>query len=186
MIKKKNIGLIIDTNILVDIIATSDHPTTFDKHFIDWIKKIILRIDTHIGDKTITLFANEDVIKDYNSGLSRSGIKRFKKQIRELFRKKTGSRQLVTSGYKIYFSLRKIPKGQTKSTHKYRLTDKYDEKFLVLLESILEKNKWRDWSIIMASCDNTAYDEIKAAAKRHSKRISFVKSESKLAQTIEC
>ena len=184
MIKKKNIGLVIDTNILRDIIESSDPSIKFAQQFVEWIEKIISKADPHPCGKTVTLFANKQILDDYCTGLSHSGHKQVGKQIRFIFEKKISSKQPVSHDYKISLSFR-MYKNQTDSTSRRRLSDKSDEKFLVLLESICNSKQWKSWAMIIASRDKPTFSKIRDIMS-HDDRVYPVDSKSSLDQIVEC
>lgn len=186
MIKKKDIGLVLDTNILIDIVGSSNTLDDLVPCLTDWIKKIVLRAHPHPRGKTVTLFVDEQVLSDYSAGLSRSGNRGVGKQLlRQILKRNIGSRKLISSDYRIHFSLNIIGKSQTASASRRRVPDRSDEKFLVLLESVMKSQRWKNWAIIMASRDRTTFARIRDI-KQHVAGISFVDSKEKLDQTIEC
>ena len=184
LIKKKSIGLVVDTNILRDIIESSDPSITFVQQLVEWIKKIVSKTNPHPYDRTITLFANKQILDDYCTGLSHAGHKQVGKQIRHIFEKKIGNKQPVFRDDKIFLSLR-IYKNQIGPTPRRRLSDRSDEKFLVLLDGIRDSKKWTDWAIIIASRDRTTFDEIRDITL-HDDRVYPIDSKDKLDQIVEC
>lgn len=182
LIKKQNVGLVIDTNILSDIIGPFDIDK-IDQRLADWIHEIILQSNPHPRGKTVTLFINKQILNDYSTGLSRSTGKRISRQA--LFRKKNiRNRKLVSSDYKIYFSIAEV-RPQEESSSRRRLRDKSDEKFLVLLDNILNAQRWRDFAIIMASRDMASFVEISDNVY-HVDRVHLADSKDTLSQIIEC
>ncbi|MCY4492122.1 MAG: hypothetical protein OXC46_11780 [Thaumarchaeota archaeon] len=179
MIKKKNIGLVIDTNILVDIVKSS---TSGDlvQLLISWIKKIITSMDIHPKGKIITIFASTEILKDYRTGLCRNQYCDLGRRINLVFDRELSHKRFIDRENNIRFSLRKL---QTKPHKKFKLTDKGDERFLVLLETIMKKQQ-SDRAIIFASRDMLSIDEIRSILNKFT--ISFAESNSELVQVIKC
>ena len=106
MIKKKDVGLVVDTNILIDIVGSFDTLAELGPRLTNWIEKIVSQTDPHPRGKTVALFINEQVLNDYSTGLFHSRNKGVRKQLlREILKRNIGSRKLISSDYKIYFSL---------------------------------------------------------------------------------
>lgn len=181
MIKKKDIGLIVDTNILKDVIESSESSVAFDRQLADWIIKIISEIDSHPHGKTVTLFVSKQILCEYYTHVP--GLKH--KQVRKLFQKKIGMKMQVSPDYEIYLSRKQITLKPTTIDSKHRLPDKSDEKFRMLLENVLSNQKWKDWAIIFASRDKTTFDKIRDNTY-NIRRVNVVDSKHKLEQAIEC
>ena len=183
MIKKKDVGLVVDTNILIDIIKAADPSAPLVDQLVGWVKKIVSETDPRPRGKTVTLFASTKVLDDYSTVLSRL-MGKHGKQIRYIFDKKTSSKQPVDAGCRIYMSFRRY-NSQASPAPRRRLTHKSDEKFLVLFEDVLKSKKWKDWAIILASRDTATFSEI-TDITRSDERTCLVDSKDGLDKAIEC
>ena len=181
MIHKKNIALVLDTNILIDILDVYESKDL--KSLIEiWTCNIIKKIDPNIKGKTITIFVTTNIIKDYQAGLGKNQNKDFAKTIKFIFNKFISHKLPIQKSRKIYFTFKKFP--DDKMPKKGRLKDKGDEKFLDLIEAILGNIKRGDWALIVASRDHATRDGIQDALK--GKEIHFPDSLDDLEKIIEC
>ena len=132
--------------------------------------------------KTITIFANTKILKEYQTGLCSNNRCDIGRTITTTFDKYLSNRLPVSKEDKIYLTLQKMPTGETTPS---RLSDTDDDKFLNLLEMITKSHKWDDRAIIFASSDSTTLDQIRSILQK-SNRIYFASSRKELDQVIEC
>ncbi len=185
MIQKKNIALVIDTNILGDIIATenSENVVIILK---EWLLKIIANMEKQPKGKKITVFASINTLHDYRTGLIKAGYKNTGKTISLIFGKSLSQKTTISKSQKIDLSLKKIKVDVTKP--KKRVKDKNDENFLVLSEAITQIKNWKDREIIFASRDRQSTSTIKNIFLKssHNSRLHVATDLKSFEKLIEC
>ena len=158
MIHKKNIALVIDTNILIDITKTGNS-VSIKTVLQEWLLKIIKKMDKQPKGKTITVFASQKTLKDYKSGLISAGYKDVGEQIKQIFNSSLTHKFAISKPQKIYFSLRRINTDNLKKQR--RIGDRNDENFLILIEKIFTITSLKEYEIIFSSRDKKSGPEIK-------------------------
>ena len=181
MIRKQNIGLIIDTNILNDVIKSYASSDMLTLSLESWIKQIIFSMDRQPRGKIITVFASTDILRDYKTSLYKTRHKPIAKTILHVFDHAISQSRLVPDTENMRLSLRKVHTLQSGQ----KLHDKRDQKFLDILESVLANRKWSDRAIIFASRDKSAMDDIKFSLKLHG-NVYFADTKDGLDQLIAC
>lgn len=185
---KHDLILVIDTNILGDIIKKGNS-LTIQSRLDEWLLEIKNKISCYIKGRVITFVFSNDTMNDYITGFSRMNLKIFGKGLTILLDKGTFmSYNLETSRVKCRYSLRRISITHKKTkdkSHRRKLSDTYDEKFVDLIYFILKQSKWANRKIIFASRDRT-FQKIEDIFNRNLQRFTYVKTIDELEKTIIC
>ncbi len=182
MIQKKNIGLVIDSNILNEIVVT-DYGN-IRTVLTSWIYSITEDMQDLVKGKIITFFVSPEIIKEYETSLSKKKHKNICKNLKYIMRKSGGIIKHESNRNGIGISFKKY--NISHSNRRKNIDDKDDEKFLILVEKILEKNNWRDRAIIFASKDRRSMPQIKKALVLQRGRIKFAEDMKSLKEVIRC
>ena len=187
MLCKKNLVIILDTNILVDIVR--DHKLdTLSQILKTWLTYIIQGMKCNPKGKRITFVASTQTLQDYKTGLMRSGHNSLGNMISGFFAKSISINYPVDKERNIYFSIKKIspatmipPAKKTKRV----IRDKYDKKFSELIDTMLRLKKGNDYFIIVATRDAATRQDLTRTLIGE-RCISVEGSIRDLEKTVEC
>ncbi len=182
MIQKKNIWLIVDSNVLNEIV-TEDSGNIHNDLMI-WIHNITSDMQNRVKGKTVTFFVSQETIKDYVTGLSRKGRKNTSKNLKYAIDKSGDMVRRKSGRNGIGISIKK--QNVSYSNRKKRVSDRDDEKFLALVEKILKMGDSRERAIIFASKDRRSMPQIEEALVQQQRRIEFADNMKSLKEIIRC
>lgn len=159
MIRKKNIALVIDTNILGDILDTVGS-NNLHTALEEWALGILNNMAKHPKGKKITVFASTDTIHDYKTGLSKANHKVVSKTIKTIFDQSISRITTISRHHRIDMSLRKIHIAKNEPR---RVRDRNDESFLLLCEAVAKHGSRHDFEVLFASRDTRTLSDISDA-----------------------
>ncbi len=174
--------MIIDSNILNEIVETKSGNIV--DVLMSWICDITDEIKDHVKGKKITFFVSQEIIKEYETSLSREDNEGVRKEFRQTINRHRGRLNHIPDRNNISMTITK--KEIPHSNRKKIISDKDDEKFLLLAKKILEVNDWRDRAIIFASKDRKSMPQIQKALILHRREIEFAEDMQTLVKTIQC
>ncbi len=182
MITKKNVGLVVDTNILIDI-AKNSSEKDLKSVLLGWIGGVLERTKDAPQGKMVRLWISRPVIHDYKTGLSKKRLKGTANQIDFLIDKMLTHKIPLPGLDNIHLSIKKTDAGG--GDGRRRMRDRGDEKFLDLTETVLRGSPGSDWGLIVATRDRASMDDFKNHLKGH-KTVYFADSMVSLENIIEC
>ena len=147
--------IILDTNIFPDLIKEYKSDNLL-RVLRDWLSHVVKSMSCNPKGDSITLVATTQILKDYQTGLSRAGHGKAGKVFSEFFKSATSFRYKLDGEKNIYFTLKKF---NSPSQSSRTVRDKYDIKFLNLINEILH-SKFNNRFIIFATNDRTAGSDI--------------------------
>ena len=151
--------IILDTNIFPDLITKYESNNLL--HVLqDWLAQVVKNINCNSNGDSITLVVTAQILNDYKTGLSRAGYGNAGKIFSNFFKNTTSFRYKLDEEKNIYLTTKKFNVSNRRSR---TVRDKYDIKFLNLINEILHLKKFNDRFIIFATNDYTAGSDIKKA-----------------------
>ena len=168
LIQKNDVALIIDTNIFGQIISSIQCDELIPI-LEEWIRTILNKMKKIPKGKKITIFCSSDTLKDYKTGFSKQGHKSISRTIKLVFEGLHSHNREICSQEKINLSLRKIS-IPSKPKQDRRVSDKDDEHFLLLVESVSRSSAHKNYEILFASKDRQSSDDIKSVLKKSDQR----------------
>lgn len=155
MLCEKDIVLILDTNLFIDILSLSDGNISSRVQW--WLGEILREIDCEFNGRTILLMVTTEILQDYKTGFNKSGIVRGQFPALKIWiEKNTGSKIPITSGNdKMFLILHKMGASLLVRDNNHRLSDKFDTKFLTLINTVFQSTRLKDRMILFASKDHT-------------------------------
>ena len=174
--------LILDTNILKDVIDM--HQSDNLKQALqDWAARIVQNMARNPKGKTVTLVASAQVLKDYQSGLGRSGYGKAGKIFADYFVANISRKMPINEDKSTHMTFFKIsPGAETNNT----IQDRADRKFLALVNQTLTRRQLNDRFIIFATRDAPTRHDMETALLGQGRRVRVEGSVQDLARTIEC
>ncbi len=182
MLSKKNLVLILNTNILKD--AIDMHQSDNLKRALQgWAARIVQNMTRNPKGKTVTLVASTHVLKDYQSGLGRSGYGPAGKIFADYFAAHLSRKMPINEDKSAHLTFFKIPPvAETGNT----IRDRDDRKFLTLVNQTLTRRQLNDRFIIFATRDAPTRHDMEAALPEQGRRVSVEGSVPDLERAIEC
>lgn len=182
MLSKKNLVLILDTNILIDLV---------DAHRSDdllqilrgWIASIVKMMPYNPKGRIVTLVVSTQVLNDYKSGLGHSGHNKAGKIFTNRFSDLLSHKFSVNEDNNVHLTFFKIPSKENTNS---MIRDKTDRKFLALINQTLLLNKMNDRFIIFATRDASTGRGMEAALLGRKRRVRVEDSVRDLERAIEC
>lgn len=160
--------LILDTNILNDAIDAYQSDN-LKQALRDWAASIVQNMAHNLKGKTVTLVASAQVLKDYQSGLGRSGYGRAGKIFADYFVAHISQKVPINEDKSAHLTFFKIPPvawaGNT-------IRNRDDRKFLTLVNQILTRRQLNDRFIIFATRDAPTGRGMEAALLGQRQRVS--------------
>lgn len=151
--------IILDTNIFPNLI------TRYESHNLsrvlqDWLTHVVKNINCNPKGDTITLVATTQILKDYRTGLGKAGYGKAGKIFSKFVKDATSLRYRLDKEKNIYLTIKTF---NVSSQHSRIIRDKYDVKFLDLINEIRRSKRFNDRFIIFATNDCTAGSDIERA-----------------------
>lgn len=151
--------IILDTNIFPNLI------TRYESHNLsrvlqDWLTHVVKNINCNPKGDTITLVATTQILNDYQTGLSKAGYGKAGKIFSKFFKSTTSFRYKLDVEKNIYLTTKTF---NVSGQHSRIIRDKYDVKFLDLINEIRRSKKFNNRFIIFATNDCTAGSDIERA-----------------------
>ena len=159
MLCKNNLMIILDTNIFPDLIKKYESPNLLQV-LRDWLAHVVENISCDPKGDSIVLAVTAEILKDYQTGLSKAGHGKAGKIFTESIKKTTSFKYRLDRNRNIYLTLKKL---NVASQPSHTIQDKYDIKFLNLINGIRDSAKFRNRFIIFATNDFTAGSDIERA-----------------------
>lgn len=184
MLTKRSVGLVVDSNIIVDMALP--HPgNTLNQILCEWLESLIGKMDVSTRGRAITLFVSSTIMDDYTTGLGsekHSAAKTFKSHFKRRFAR------AITLGTpdKNRFLLKKVTPDLTR-VRSPRVNDRYDQAYLDILVHIKNSDMWKDRAIIAASRDKVLLASLRdEAARGHETWFHIAQSMDDLEGLIRC
>ena len=181
MLSKKNLVIILDTNILVDII--DDHRSNNLFQVLEnWLTHIIRNMEHTPKGKGVKFVANTNILKEYQTTLIRSGYNDIGRTISDIFKRSIYMKRPLDRKNGTYFSISKI---SSSGEHRRTVRDKSDEKFSEIIDKVSKIKRWNDHFIIVATRDTTTKRDLETKLNAR-ERTSVEGSIWHLEKTVEC
>ena len=186
MIQKNDVVLIIDTNIFGEIISSIQHDNLI-QILKQWILTILNKMKKFPKGKKITIFCSSNTLNDYQTGFSKLGYDNIGRTVKMIFNNSLSRNTVISVQEKINLSLRKMP-NQPKSKQTKRVSDKNDEQFLLLIESVAKLSTHKNYKILFASKDRQSSSTIKSILEKSDRqnRIHVAENLEAFEELISC
>lgn len=181
MLYKKNLVIILDTHILKDIIDDYNSNNLIEV-LKNWLTYVIQNMKLVPRGKRIGIVASTEVLGEYKNRLARSGHKNIAKTISDIFDQGTSRKYPIDKEKGVYLSIGKIHPDKNR---KRVMRDKYDEKFLELINGVLKLRKWREHFVIVATSDTPTKQDLETELNAV-ERVSVEGSILDLEETVKC
>ena len=154
MLSKKSLLLVLDANVFADILCSSQQ--NWKQSLKYWFEHIIQSMEHLPSGKTITIMGSTEILKDYHKALcdreySYASIIKFD------LRKSITKKQPIYKEQHIDFVFMMMTPIQ--STRRMA-SDRFDESYFKLINTVYARKKWSDRHIIIATKDTVTYNDM--------------------------
>lgn len=149
VIHSRNIGLVVDTGIVLDILRLRPGRSLTETMF-EWISEVAGRVVPAPRGKIVTVFISPGVYRDYRARIGSASTTAGRAPAWNSFRKST-SKKTIDRQNKIFFSMQPVnTEGVDANSWK---GDRFDKSFFTLLAAVGSMKAWCDREIIFATKD---------------------------------
>ena len=149
VIHSSNIGMVVDTGIVLDILRLRPGRPLTGTMF-EWISEVAGRVAPAPRGKVVTVFISPGVYRDYRARIGNTGTAAGRAPAWNSFRKST-FKKAIDRQNKTFFSMQPVnTEGVDANSWK---GDRFDRSFFTLLAAVGSMRAWCDREIIFASKD---------------------------------
>ena len=180
MLCKNNLVLILDANILRGILEIQEQ--TLNRAVMCWLEQTVEVMECESKGKRIVIAVSTDVLKDYAAGMRGCRPGNTKAVIDNFFKKHPSRRYLIHHMRKIDLTIKKL---QTIKIAHRRFKDRYDQRYLELVNAVCDYGRLHNHRMIIATDDTDAYSDLDRNLIGR-KNITLVDNIPRLEEAIKC
>ena len=177
-------GLIVDTGIVLDILARYPAGTLHDAMF-KWAAEVAGRVEPPPHGRSITMLISAGTYRDYKARIGQAGIATPRSYWHSL--RKIKIRRAISRPRQLYFTMQPVRTDDADAARWQG--DRFDRPFFALLVTASRGIAWSDLQIIFASRDRDAISRMRDMAAMLScdgRRLHFADSLSSCEEMIIC
>ena len=158
MICDRNLIVVLDANVLIEILASQNADvSTILK---EWIRTAVESANCNVSGRTVTLLVSCAILDDYSTGFGRIGRQSLNPAVREFFEGYQATKIPIKCRRGLFFAIPMTigssPSFRVPKRLRRLKLDKYDRSYLSLLDAALRTQRLSDRAILFASNDRKA------------------------------
>ena len=183
MLPSHSLGLIVDTGVVLDILARHPARTLHDSMF-EWAASVVGKIDPPPHGRSIIMFVSAGVYRDYKSRLSRAGVATPRSYWHSM--RKIKLTRAISRPLRLLFTIQAVKTDGAEAARWQG--DRFDRPFFALLAAAGRARAWSDRPIIFASRDRDASTHMRnmTVTLGYTDRVHFADGIASCEEMIEC
>ena len=160
MICSADVILILDTNVLLDVLATANGVSPLSLE--NWIKQTIETAECNVSGRSVIVLVSRKILSDYQTGFGREGRQKLGTAFRFYFEDNLMDRKEIHCRNGDIFMIPMIIRDSSsfQLPKRFRKMDKYDIRFLSAVDETLKLKRFANRLILFASNDRPTRNHV--------------------------